>query len=25
MTKNNASIASTFQIMWILKIDSEKG
>jgi len=25
MTKNDASIASTFQITWILKIDSEKG
>jgi len=25
MTKNHASIASTFQIMWILKIYSEKG
>jgi len=25
MTKNHASIASTFQIKWILKIDSEKG
>jgi len=25
MTKNHASIASTFQIRWILKIDSEKG
>jgi len=25
MTKNHASIASTFQITWILKIDSEKG
>jgi len=25
MTKKHASIASTFQITWILKIDSEKG
>jgi len=24
MTKHDASIASTFQITWILKIDSEK-
>jgi len=25
MTKNHASIAFTFQITWLLKIDSEKG
>jgi len=25
MTKNHAPIASTFQITWILKIDSDKG
>jgi len=25
MTKNHTSIASTFQITWILKIESENG